>query len=206
MKIVGDIKILIADDHLVVCNGIENFVKPAFEKPFFYHVNSLSQILSEIEVNFYDLLLLDVNYNDGSLDQKITEIKEKLPQSKILIFTNGISFKDFNFLKKYANAILTKQSDSIFFLETIKSIFSQNKFLHSPLDEDKMQKMNLLTERELDVLECMLNGMGNKEIVYHLDIKESTISTLRKRILEKLNLKNNVELFNYFMGSIFSLI
>lgn len=203
MKIAGEIKILIADDHLVICKGVETFVKPVFENPIFSHAISISQLLSEIKTTSFDLFLLDVNYNDGCLSEFVIEIKEKFPKAKILIFTSGISFKDFNFFKKHVNAILTKQSNSIVFVDTIKAMFSNDVFLHSPLNQDKMQKMNLLTERELEVLECIFNGMGNKEIVKCLNIKESTVSTLRKRILEKLNLNNNVELLNFFTESIF---
>ncbi|WP_428224584.1 LuxR C-terminal-related transcriptional regulator [Flavobacterium sp.] len=202
MSIAGEKKILIADDHMVVCRGIEAMVKPAFENPTFFHVNTMAQLLAELSNTSYDALLLDVNYTDANLTDTIALVKEKAPESKIFVFTSGLSFKEFNIIKKYANAILTKQSEADTFVATIDDVFQNGKFVCSPLNEEKVQKLESLTERELDILECMLDGMGNKEMVYHLDIKESTISTLRKRILEKLDLTNNVELLNYFTESV----
>lgn len=202
MIVTGEKRILIADDHMVVCRGVEAIVKPAFENPTFSYVNTMSQLLSHLENNSYDALLLDVNYTDANLTDTIALVKEKAPDSKIFIITNGLSFKEFNVLKKYANAILSKQSEVKIFVSAIRQVFENGEFVSSPLDEKKVQRLESLTERELEILECMLNGMGNKEMVYHLYIKESTISTLRKRILEKLDLTNNVEMLNYFTESV----
>ncbi|AEW86882.1 DNA-binding response regulator [Flavobacterium columnare NBRC 100251 = ATCC 23463] len=202
MNIKGEKKVLIADDHAVVCRGIEVLVRPAFEKATFSYANSIQQVLEAIEQNQYDVLLLDVNYADANLTQKISEIRAKSAQAKIVVFTSGLSFKEFNILKKEVNAILTKQSEASAFIHTLETVFNTGGFVSSPLNEEKVKRLETLTERELDILECMLSGMGNKEMVYHLDIKESTISTLRKRILGKLDLTNNVELLNYFTENI----
>lgn len=202
MMVTGEKRILIADDHMVVCRGIEAMVKPAFENATFFHVNSMAQLLAELDSNSYDALLLDVNYADANLTDRIAFVKDKAPESKIFVFTSGLSFKEFNIIKKFANAILTKQSEAETFVATIEQVFENGKFVSSPLNDEKVKRLESLTERELDILECMLDGMGNKEMVYHLDIKESTISTLRKRILEKLDLTNNVELLNYFTESV----
>ncbi|MFK7050941.1 response regulator transcription factor [Flavobacterium columnare] len=202
MNIKGEKKVLIADDHAVVCRGIEVLVTPAFEKATFSYANSIQQVLDTIEQNQYDVLLLDVNYADGNLTQKISEIRQKSAQAKIIVFTSGLSFKEFNVLKKEVNAILTKQSEASAFIHILETVFNAGGFVSSPLNEEKVKRLETLTERELDILECMLSGMGNKEMVYHLDIKESTISTLRKRILGKLDLNNNVELLNYFTENI----
>lgn len=202
MIVTGEKKILIADDHMVVCRGVEAIVKTAFEKPSFSYVNTMSQLLSNLENNSYDALILDVNYTDSNLTDTIALVKEKAPVSKIFIFTNGLSFKEFNILKKYADAILSKQCDVKTFVRTIEEVFENGEFVSSPLDEKKVERLESLSARELEVLECMLDGMGNKEMVYHLEVKESTISTLRKRILEKLDLTNNVDLLNYFTESV----
>lgn len=203
MKIYGNKKVLIADDHFVVCKGIESLIKPIFNSPLFFHCHTIKQLIFEVETKTIDLLLLDVNFSDGNLLDEIIRIRKKLPNSKILVFTSGISFKEFNFLKTYVNAILSKQSFTNVFEATITNLFLNDSFLHTPFNNDKIQKINLLTEREIEVIECILKGMGNKEIVNFLDLKESTISTLRKRTLEKLQLCNNVDLINYFTESIF---
>lgn len=51
-------------------------------------------------------------------------------------------------------------------------------------------------------MKLIINGYGNKEMVNKLDLKENTISTLRKRAFDKLEIDNNVELINLFMQSV----
>ncbi len=202
MEVLREKKVLIADDHMVVCKGIEAMVRPTFENPSFFHVNSMEQLLTILDSQKFDVLLLDVNYTDASLSDTIVQVKEKAPTAKILVLTSGVSFNEFNEIKKYVHAILTKQSSAEVFSNAIKAVFESEEFICSPLNQEKVKRLETLTERELDIIQCMLQGMGNKEMVYHLDIKESTISTLRKRILEKLALMNNVELLNYFTESV----
>ena len=54
--------------------------------------------------------------------------------------------------------------------------------------------ISVLSERELEIAELYVKGWGNLEIANHLDIKQNTVSTLKKRIFEKLKIDNLVEL------------
>lgn len=197
-------KILIADDHVVFCKGMEVIIRPAFEEPIFTFANSLGQLLSEIKNDEFDLLLLDVNFMDGNLTEVITTIKENVTSAKIIVFSSELSFIQYNLLKDNVHAIINKQLEITSYVEIIKNVFENDEFISSPVNKKKVDRLNLLTERELDVIDCMLDGYGNKEIVNQLGLKESTISTLRKRILDKLELTNNVELLNYFNETIFN--
>jgi DNA-binding NarL/FixJ family response regulator len=197
-------KILIADDHVVFCKGMEVIIRPAFEAPIFTFANSLGQLLSEIKNDEFDLLLLDVNFMDGNLTEVITTIKESVASAKIIVFSSELSFIQYNLLKDNVHAIINKQLEITSYVGIIKNVFENDEFISSPVNKKKVDRLNLLTERELDVIDCMLDGYGNKEIVNQLGLKESTISTLRKRILDKLELTNNVELLNYFNETIFN--
>lgn len=196
-------KILIADDHVVFCKGMEVIIKPAFEDPIFTFVNSLGQLLVEIKNNEFDLLLLDVSFTDGNLTEVIATVKEFTPLAKIIVFSSELSFIQYNILKENVHAIINKQLEITSYIEIVKNVYENDEFVSSPVNKEKVNRLKLLTERELDVIDCMLDGQGNKEIVYQLGLKESTISTLRKRILDKLELTNNVELLNYFNETIF---
>jgi DNA-binding NarL/FixJ family response regulator len=56
--------------------------------------------------------------------------------------------------------------------------------------------LSQLTERELQVANLYANGLGNLEIANQLDIKQNTVSTMKKRIFEKLQVENLIELVN----------
>ena len=196
------VKVLIADDHLIVCKGIESFVTKSVSDTKIEFASSIFQLKLILNENFFDLLILDVNFSDASLIDEIDNIKQLCIGSKIIVFTSAISYKDFNFLKSRVNAIVSKQTKADFFIKTVKDVLDSNEFFHSPMNDEKIEKLNLLSNRELDVLNAMIHGMGNKEIVSSLNIKESTVSTLRRRILEKLNLENNVDVINFFTETI----
>jgi DNA-binding CsgD family transcriptional regulator len=59
-----------------------------------------------------------------------------------------------------------------------------------------------LSDRELEIVKLIISGYGNKEMVNKLGLKGNTISTMRKRTFDKLQIDNNVELINFFMQSV----
>ena len=65
-----------------------------------------------------------------------------------------------------------------------------------------IHKIKQLSERELEVALLLTKGLSNKQIVYELNLKETTVSTIRKRILNKLEIDNSIHLVHFFWKSI----
>ena len=63
---------------------------------------------------------------------------------------------------------------------------------------DFNQPLSKLSERELEIAKLFVKGYGNLEVAAHLDLKQNTVSTFKKRIFEKLNISNMFELLELF--------
>ncbi|MNF80073.1 Virulence factors putative positive transcription regulator BvgA [compost metagenome] len=73
-----------------------------------------------------------------------------------------------------------------------------NKIVEATLNKTPLNPLDALSKREFEIAELMLLGEGNIEISNTLDIQMSTVSTYKKRVYEKLKVKNIVELIDVF--------
>lgn len=200
----NNLRFLLADDHLIVRQGIQMIIEDMYENSVFNHVSTLNQLKEEIMGNRYDVLILDVQFPDGNSLSLIPEIKKFQPELKILIFT---SLEEENhslrFLEAGADGFLAKLSEENEIKEAIRSIietgeyhsdFTQKLLKVSKHSPHLLNPFKRLTERELEIADLYAKGYGNLEIANFLSIKQNTVSTYKKRIFEKLGIDNLVEL------------
>lgn len=106
-------------------------------------------------------------------------------------------------LKAGADGYLCKSDPAGAVLEAIRAVAKGIKYVPSTLAETVIYAMNgvngdgRLSNREYEVLYLFGSGMRMTEIAHHLSISIKTVSTYRSRLLDKLNLKSNVELMRY---------
>lgn len=200
----GIVNCLVADDHWIARKGIIFAIKKNFPNFTFDEACSIDEILVKLEEhkNFYNLLILDYNFSEHDIASQILNIKKLADSSKIIIVTSSLNYFKFFEVKDYVQSIISKQCDEKKLVDSIKYVLSGYGTYFSGLNQEVLQKVNHLTERELEIAILLSKGIGNKEIVWQLNIKETTVSTYRKRIFEKLNVSNNIELANYFWNSI----
>lgn len=200
----NNLKFLLADDHLIVRQGIEMLINDLYANSTFYHVSTLAQLKEELLKNQYDILVLDVQFPDGVSLSVIPEIKKIQSNIKILIFT---SLEEENhslrFIEAGADGFLAKLSEENEIVSAIKAIVEEGKYYsdftkkmlkvlkHSPYLANPLEK---LTQREIEIAELYAKGYGNLEIANKLSIKQNTVSTYKKRIFEKLDITNLVDL------------
>jgi DNA-binding NarL/FixJ family response regulator len=200
------IKVLLADDHLIVRQGLQFLIEEVLENVHFKHVSSIKQTLENIQNESFDFLVLDAQFPDGLSLSVVSEIKKTQPDLKILIFT---SFAEEHFALKFisagANGFLSKMSEEESIKLAIRDIFEKG-YYYSSLTEKllELSKFNpslvnpllQLSERELEIAKLMTQGFGNLEIANSLNLKQNTVSTFKKRIFEKLNIDSIVDLID----------
>lgn len=196
------IKCLVADDEFVLRRGVIGILDDNFIGFEYDHAGSVSEILSKVKNNTYDLLILDFIFADGNILKQIALIKKICPEAKIVLLTSSISYFDFFISKEYLHAIISKKSKESRVVECIKYLFYNYENIYLGLNQDFLSKVRLLSEREFSVATLMMNGLGNKEIVAKMNIKAATVSTFRKRIYHKLGISNYLEFVNFFSQSI----
>lgn len=169
-----------------------------------HRASTLQKALESIKANRIDIAIIDAHFPDGNSLSILSEIKNIRPETKILIFS-GIdeNTQSLKFINAGANGFLSKLSEEEDVKKAIFEIIQKGEYI-SPTTQallmSSLRNKNLinpllsLTERELQIAEMYAEGLGNLEIANKLDIKQNTVSTLKKRIFDKLGVDNFVEL------------
>lgn len=197
---------LLADDHNIVRQGIQFVIEDLVEDCRIFHASSIQQILENVKQTPIDIAILDAQFPDGNSLSVIPEIKKLQPKIRILIFT---SFEEENYSLKFINAgadgFLSKLSEETEIRKAISEMLENGKYFPpftqkllelSARNPNLLNPLNQLSERELQVAELLAKGFGNLEIANELSLKQNTVSTFKKRIFEKLNIENLVDLID----------
>ncbi len=206
-------KWLLADDHSIIRQAWELIIKEQFPNSKIQSCNSLQQLNENLQQEQFDFAILDAQYPDGNLMQILPSISNANPDMKILVFS---SFDEATYALKFINAgahgFLSKLSEESTLATAVKQLVKQGEY-YSELTKNEMVKslknpeqlnpISKLTERELEVAIMYAKGWGNLEVANHLGVKQNTVSTLKKRIFEKLNLQTNLDLINFMKREYF---
>lgn len=196
-------KLLIADDHYVIRVGTELLLHDVYEDLEIDFAENYEEVKVKISTDVYDLLMLDIDMPGSIYIKMVKEIKEKCPDTKILIFSAYDEKAVIQYINEGADGYLNKQlSENV--VEAVTSIFTQGYYypqeiMHHLVSNCKsILAVDRLSKREFEILKLIAEGNGNIEISSILNIKMSTISTFKKRIYEKLNLKNIVDIIKFY--------
>lgn len=198
------LKFLLADDHMIVRQGMQLIIEDLVEKFEIYTASSLHQIRERIKVHHFDIAILDAQLQDGNCISVIPEFKQLQPNVKIMVFT---SFEEENYSLKFieagADGFLSKLSEEAEIQNAVSEMINNGKYFPpftqklmeiSSHDRNLLNPLNRLSERELQIAALYAKGAGNLEIANTLDLKQNTVSTFKKRIFEKLKVETLVEL------------
>lgn len=198
------IKVMLADDHILMREGIRQLLEFDGDIEVIDEANDGEECLEKIEISKPQVLLLDINMPKKNGIEVLEEIKKRKLDVKVLILTvhdeieyllkavdigvDGYILKDSESaeLKKAINIIANKES----YIQP-KLIPLLNKRLVSR-DKDK-DKIDSLTSRELEVLVQVANGMFNKEIATQLNISERTVKNHISNIFKKIDVSDRTQ-------------
>lgn len=201
---------LLADDHSLIRHGLVFVLEDLEIDCEIIQASNLQQILECSRDRKIDFAIIDAYFPDGNSLNILPEIRKENPHIKILIYS-GIdeNTQSLRFLNVGANGFLSKLSEEEEIQRAVRKIYEEGEYLSpttltllmsSAKDRNTINPLFRLTERELQIAELYANGLGNLEIANQLDIKQNTVSTLKKRIFEKLNIENIVELSELIKG------
>lgn len=197
---------LIADDHSLMRQGVIFLIEDLEINCELNQANSLLQVQEKIEALPIDILITDAHFPDGNSLSIISKLKEIKPNLKILVFS-GLEEDTYalKFLNAGVNGFVSKLSEEEEVKTAIQKVIFEGGYLSDKtkallLDSIRNPKstnpVSLLSERELEIANLYAQGLGNLEIANQLDLKQNTISTVKKRIFEKLEIENLVELID----------
>jgi two-component system invasion response regulator UvrY len=201
------IKILIADDHAVVREGLKQIISETSDMRVTDEANNGQEVLNKVSEQHYDVVLLDITLPGRSGLDVLKQLKSKMPKLPVLMLSvHPEEQYAVRTLKAGASGYLTKGSATDELIAAIRKISTGKKYVSSSLaeklafdldlDYDK-PRHEILSDREYQVMSMIASGKTVKEIADELSLSVQTISTYRSRILEKMKMKNNAEIIYY---------
>jgi two-component system, NarL family, invasion response regulator UvrY len=200
-------KILIADDHSIVREGLKQYVKTLDEVKLIDEAAEGHEAWTKIKDGGYDLVILDVSMPGMSGLDVLQKIKErKLPTRVLILSVHPQEQYAFHAFKLGASGYLTKDSASEELTLAIKKISSGGRYIASTFAEklafngfDPGEKLphEKLSQREFQVMIMLAKGESVTEIAKEIFISDKTVSTYRSRVLEKMGMKKNFDLTMY---------
>lgn len=197
-----------ADDHSVVTQGISFILKDMYEGATVYQMENFSEIIKKINKTPIQLLILDVNFPEGSSLNIIPTLKKIQPDLKILIFSGfDEDIYAIRYINAGANGYLNKLSSeeeikrAINLVMTTGKYTSQNiqdKIVNSYILKKPTNPLEQLSNREFEVAKFLVDGRSNLDISNSLSLKKTTVSTYKNRIFEKLSIETLSELIQTF--------
>ncbi len=193
----------ICDDHPLIIKSIAALFN---ENALFSKISTSSskhELFNRLLPLAPDILILDINVNGVNMLDDIQQLKELAPRMKIIIFTSYDSQLILReALKTGVHAYVNKNTDEHELLEVIRTVLDNDTYVtgrkHKAfVEKDNFELVLELSEREKEIIRCLLEGNPNKKIAEILNISVTTVQTHRRNIYKKLNLKGIGELMSF---------
>jgi two-component system invasion response regulator UvrY len=201
------IKILIADDHAIVRQGLKQIISETSDLAVTGETGDGRNVMNKIYENDFDVVLLDIAMPGRSGLEVLEEIRQKRPDLPVLILSMHPEEQyAVRALRTGAAGYLTKESAPEELISAIRKVSRGKKYvtaslaerLASAIESDFEKPLHeTLSNREYQVLCMIASGKTVKQISEELSLSVKTISTFRCRILNKMRMKNNAELTYY---------
>jgi two-component system invasion response regulator UvrY len=201
------LKILIADDHAIVRQGLKQIVTETQDMIVAGEASNGQELLNKINEGDYDVVVLDITMPHKNGMDVLRELRTKWPRLPVLMLSiYPEEHYALRALKAGASGYLTKESAPEELVVAIRKISRGGKYISPSLAEKLALELEIgrdqaphetLSDREYQVLCMIASGKTVMEIAQELTLSEKTISTYRSRILEKMQMKNNAELTYY---------
>jgi two-component system NarL family response regulator len=187
------IRILIADDHPVVRQGLAVIIETERGMTVVAQAQNGQEAVELFRQERPDVALIDLKMPDMSGVEAITEIRREFPRAVILVLTTYDRDEDiYRSLRAGAKAYLLKETPPTELLEAIRTIHQGRRHLPDRIAQKLADHMLYpeLTERELQVLQAMAEGKSNREVGRDLFITEGTVKSHVNNILSKLGVSD----------------
>jgi DNA-binding NarL/FixJ family response regulator len=205
------VKILIADDHAIVREGLKQIVADTSDMIVIDEASDGHEVLALLSKNNYDVVVLDIAMPGPIGLDILKEIRKESPKLPVLILS---VYPEEQYavraLKAGASGYLTKESAPDELITAIRKVSMGGKYITSSLAEKLAFELEVdmekpphksLSDREFQVMCMIAKGRAIKDIAEELYLSPKTVSTYRSRILEKMKMKSNEELTHYVINN-----
>jgi len=203
----ASVRLLIADDHAVVRQGIRQILADAPELEIVAEASNGLEALELMRSTGVDVVILDLSMPGLSGLETVKKIKQDCPRVPILVLSMHPEEQyAVRVMRAGAAGYLTKDSAPEELVAAVRSIAGGHKYVTSTLAEQLALELErgserspheALSDREYQVMLLMAEGLRGQDIAERLTLSVKTVSTYRARLLHKMNMSTNAELIRY---------
>lgn len=203
------IQVLIADDHVVLREGICFLLEAESEVEVVGQANDGAEAWEKAMLLRPDVILMDITMPGMSGLEATHRLRSALPETRILVLTmhEGEEFF-FRMLQAGASGYVLKGASYSELLNAIQSVHRGGVYLYPTMAEkllvdylnrpsSEQSSYSDLTPREREILTLIAEGLTQREIASKLSISVNTVQTHRQNLMDKLDLHNKTELIKY---------
>jgi len=205
------IKVFIADDHQIIIDGLKSVLEEDKSIEVIGIANNGGDAIERIKLFNIDVVILDIEmpvFNGIEVTRQIREFNRDI---KIIILS---MYNESGLIKKLsamgANGYLLKNADQEELITAIKEVHKGKNYFSEQLDDASLQssaekitpdintkEFTDLTEREIEILKNIADGLSNKEIGEKLFISHRTVDTHRTNLMKKLGVNKIAGLIKF---------
>ena len=190
------IRVLIVDDHSLVTEGLANIINYDPEMTVVAQAEDGQQAIDRYREHQPDITLMDLRMPRMGGVEAITAICAEFKSARIIVLTTYDGDEDiYRGLRAGAQGYLLKDAKPNELLNAIRIVHNGQQYVSLTVARKLVERMNnpVLSERELEVLRLMAQGLSNQDIGTALNIGESTVKSHVTRILSKLEVSDRTQ-------------
>jgi len=200
------LKILIADDHELIREGIRQSLQNLIPEGVIFEAEDERQVEAVLQSEQIDVLLLDLVLPNGKSFKLLEKARVDYPDMKIAMLTASEDVNDVRRCMDYgASAFITKTSGKTNLVNALRMVIEGGVYISPDLidkinesqangtDNDDAKKIDSLTKRQKEVLELVCNGSSNKEVANLLGLSDNTVKIHVTAILKSLDVNNRTQ-------------
>ena len=201
------IRILIADDHPILRRGLADILSRAFEGAICDEAGNAQEVVSKVQSQDWDLVVLDVTMPGRSGLDVLRDLKGLRPELPVLVLSMHPEDQlGKRALKAGASGYMNKESAPEELIKAVRKVLAGGIYVSPVLAERLARDLNedserplheTLSDREFEVLRLIGSGMTTTQIAEVLHLSMPTVSTYRTRMLEKMNMRTTADLIKY---------
>ena len=201
------IRVLIADDHTVVRQGLKQILSEDPQLTVVGEAADGNEVLAALETLSVDALVLDITMPGRNGLDVLKEVKRKRPTLPVLVLSMHPEDQfAIRILRAGAAGYITKESAPEELVGALRKVCSGGKYVSPQLaerlavfieDETTRPPHEKLSDREFEVLRMLALGKTVTEVAEELLLSVKTVSTYRARVLEKMKMASNADLTRY---------
>lgn len=204
------IKVMIADDHSMVREGLTQLIELEDDIEVVAQAGDGQEALEKIQNSVPDVVLLDINMPKMNGLDVLKKLKEENHPSRIIILTihNEVEYL-LKAVEIGVNGYVLKDSEADVLVKAIRSVYMGDSYIQPNMatqlykkmnnqheNEEKLQiskQISRLTKREMQVLKLVTIGLLNKEIAHRLEISEKTVKNHVSNIFKKIEVSDRTQ-------------